>query len=363
MAYRNIGIYRGSDTIRYHLGLFKTHTPNEWCVYDDLGHFLNSEHPANIGFVHFPYPFDSTVKQLLDCLRNRCDHVFVIVSELHNVTCEFIQQNDHANVSYYICGQLNFSLEHAEVHEFYDWFETSSHFYKNYLPEILGRIRHTEVKLESFDILLGRKKLHRDTVYNFVKENLRPEQYLMTYFNRHDTDFDSGTNMWSWEQPGLKFVDTPKWTVDRIEYFGHRMSLSQVIPIDIYNRSNYSVIAETNYDNSYSFFTEKTAKPIIARRLFIMFAGQYYLRNLRNLGFQTFDGIIDESYDKEPDNNFRWQAACEQLRLLSKQDPEKILKKIQPVVDHNFNIMMTTDWMHSYITQLEADVDKILQRT
>jgi hypothetical protein len=75
------------------------------------------------------------------------------------------------------------------------------------------------------------------------------------------------------------------------------MSLSQVIPLSIYNQTAYSVVAETNYDNNYIFNTEKIVKPILARRLFLVVSGQHYLRNLRSLGFKTFDGIIDETYD------------------------------------------------------------------
>lgn len=362
MAYRNIGIYRDSETIRYHLDHFTQHTPNQWAVADDLGHFLNSENPVNIGFLHLPFPFSADTQNKLDTLRNKCDHVFVIGSELHNVTCDFIRANDYNNITYYLCGRLNFELVNASVGEYYDWFETSRYFYKTYLPEILGRIKHQQPKPAGFDILLGRKKLHRDQVFNFVKNNLRVEDYVMTYFNEHQISFDTGHDQWRWEETGLRFIDTPKWTVDRVEYFGHRMSLSQVIPIEIYNQTNYSVIAETNFNKNYSFYTEKTSKPIIARRLFVMFGGQHYLRNLRELGFQTFGSVIDESYDDIENDIARWQAACEQVKYLCQQDSAEILAKIQPVVDHNFNVMMNTDWHLNFVRDLESRVDKLVQQ-
>ena len=363
MSYRNIGIYRDSETIRYHLDHFTHHTPNEWAVYDDLGHFLNSDNPVNLAFLHLPFPFTLDTQAKLDQLREKCDHVFAVGSELHNVTCDFIKRNDYANITYYICGQLNFDLEHASIGHYYDWFDTSRYFYKTYLPEILTRIKHSEPKSAGFDILLGRKKLHRDQVYKFVKNNLRIEEYVMTYFNEYQISFDTGHDQWRWEEPGLRFIDTPKWTVDRVEYFGHRMSLSQIIPIGIYNQTNYSVIAETNYNKDYSFYTEKTSKPIIARRLFVMFGGQYYLRNLRKLGFKTFDNVIDESYDEIDNDIIRWAEACKQIQYLCQQDPAEILKKIQPIVDHNFNVMMTTDWHLDFVKDLELKVDKILQQT
>ena len=360
MAFRNIGIYRDSETVRYHLGHFKNHTPNEWAIYDDLGHFFNSGHPINIGSIHLPYPFDSEQTQTkLDKLREFCDHVFVVGSELHDITATFIKNNDYQNVSYHICGELNFDLANAKVGYFMDWFETSRFFYRDYLPEIMQRFT-TNPHDRKFDILLGRKKLHRDYVYDYVSNSIGPGQYIMSYFNDTNTNFSGGDSKWLWEQSGLKFDKPPEWTVESVNYYGHRMSLSQVIPLNIYNQTCYTIIAETNFSDEYSFYTEKTAKPIIAKRPFIMFAGRHYMRNLRKLGFKTFDGIINESYDEISDSLFRWGAAAEQIKWLTMQDPSMILEKAKPIVEHNFNVMMSKGWLNDYINDLESIIDKIV---
>jgi hypothetical protein len=362
MAFRNIGVYRDSETIRYHLGHFKKHTPNEWAYYDDLGHFLNSGHPINFGVIHIPYPFDTaSCAEKLSKLRNHCDHVFLVGCELHQSIADFIKDNDFNDVSYFICGKLNFELQHATVGQYMDWFETSRYFYRDYLPEILSRLKTGE-KERYFDILLGRKKKHRDAVYNFASKSLRDGQYEMTYFNdHHNPDFNDAAK-WFWESEGLQCMKSPEWTVEMVTYFGHRMSLSQVIPITVYNKTYYSVIAETNYENGYSFFTEKTAKPIIAKRLFIMFAGQHYLRNLRSMGFKTFDGIIDESYDEIADESTRWEMATTQLKWLTTQDPSIILEKIKPIVDHNFKVMMEHPWLTDYTDNMEMIMSSVLDR-
>jgi hypothetical protein len=360
MAFRNIGVFRdNSGTIKYYLDLFEKYTPNEWAVYDDLSHFMNSSHPKNLGFLHLPYPFVASTQAKLDEIYDRCDHVFVISTELHDPIKDFIINNDRPRITYYVCGHVNQPLQHAVVKQYLDWFETSRFFYRDYLPEMLQRINYQTPKESHFDILLGRKKLHRDHVYKFVKENLRAENRILTYFNEHEIDFATGNEQWIWEDRGMQFENTPQWTVDFVRYYGHRMSISQVIPIMLYNQSAYSVVAETNFDNAYSFYTEKTAKPIIARRLFVMFAGKHYLRNLHKLGFKTFHGIIDESYDNISDNNARWAAACEQIAWLCKQDQAEILAKIQPIVEHNFSVMMTTDWQKDFIRDLEALVQQI----
>jgi len=132
------------------------------------------------------------------------------------------------------------------------------------------------------------------------------------------------------------------------------MSLSQVVPISIYNQTAYSVVAETNSDNHYSFCTEKIVKPILAERLFVVFSGQYYLRNLQSLGFRTFDGIIDESYDSVEDYDLRFKLACEQIKYLCEQSQEEVLAKIRSVTEHNKQVMLETDWYGNFSKELRA---------
>jgi hypothetical protein len=132
------------------------------------------------------------------------------------------------------------------------------------------------------------------------------------------------------------------------------MTLSQIIPTNIYNQTAYTVVTETNAFNHFNFYTEKIVKPIIAERLFIVFAGQHYLRNLRSLGFKTFDGIVDETYDSIADNDQRFKLACEQITYLINQSQEEILAKIRSITEHNKRVMLTTDWYEDFARELQA---------
>jgi hypothetical protein len=290
------------------------------------------------------------VKQLVE----HCDHVFITCTELHPGTVNFIHEHDHKRITYYICGQLNFDLQHSQVHVFMDWFETTTYFYRHWLPEILHRLQPHAEKPQSFDILLGRPKQHRDFVFQQAQH--QAADHVLTYFNNGQLNL----NLWQWEQHGVR-VDRPiEWTVQPVQYYGHPISVSQIIPFTIYNQTAYTVIAETCWQNHFSFYTEKTAKPIIARRLFVMFAGRGYLANLRRLGFQTFDSVIDESYDLETDDYVRWRQAWAQVEWLKSQPQAKILEQIRPIVEHNFGVMMTTNWYQTFSSQLEQDFARIV---
>lgn len=355
MQYPQVGVYYDSDTIRYQFSLFKNFKPLTDCViYTNQEDFVSSTAKKKLAVLHSPYPFKTTnfrdhVLHLKDC----CEHVFVVVTELHPEVAEFIRSTDFDNITYYICGLLNFELQRAQVKQFMDWFETSTYFYRHWLPEILTRLHPYETKYRAFDILLGRKKLHRDELYQHAQKN--PGVGIVTYFNDHNTKLDNDPMTWIWEHTGVKVTQTPEWTVDRVQYYGHPMSLSQIIPINVYNQTAYSVVAETCFHDDFAFYTEKTAKPIIGRRLFVMFAGRHYLANLRRLGFKTFGSIIDETYDNEPDALIRWQMAWEQMVWLSEQPQSEILEKIRPIVEHNFTHIMTTNWANDFRDCFEQD--------
>ena len=107
-------------------------------------------------------------------------------------------------------------------------------------------------------------------------------------------------------------------------------------------------MAETTTENKYSFYNEKVAKPIIASRPFVAFAGQHYLSNLRHLGFKTFESVVDQSYDAIADMRQRMTAAWAQVEWLCAQDPAHIYGELYDVLQHNHEHFLTTDW-HSAI--------------
>ena len=302
---------------------------------------------------HLPYPLsaDLNFKDKLNRAVKLGQWVAILGSELHPETVEFIKQHQHPKITYFLCGFIN----NLESTLWMDWLHRSSEFYKKN-PQVLDQLNPYTTKLKMFDILLGRQKTHRSTVYNFIKERNLDDHVIMTYLKGNDnipiqSQDQSG---WLWEPGIIQLNNEFQWTVTSVRYQGKSMSLSQVVPISIYNQTAYSVVAETNYDNHYSFYTEKIVKPILAERLFIIFSGQHYLHNLRILGFKTFDGIIDESYDSIADNAQRFKLACEQIQYLINQPQEEILAKIRPITEHNKQVMLETDWYGGFSKELQA---------
>ena len=344
MAVSTTGVFVTQDTdalFYYHFN--KCNLANSIKVYNDFTAFKNGRHNHKIACLQMPYPvraeFDTLVNDLAECT----DHVLILMSELHDRTVEIVQRHDDIKVSYFICGDFNFGLGNSPVHKFYDWFTTTVHFYKHVRPTTLDVLAPYTTKQYYFDALLGRKKTHRDYAADYINRQVN----LVTYLGDINCNFGD-PDKWIWENDGL-VIDRPvEWTVDRLPYYGHKMSISQIVPLRIYNQTAYTLVAETNFSNHYSFYTEKSVKPILARRLFVTLGGQYQLRNLRQLGFRTFGNVIDESYDSVEANVDRFKLAMDQVEYLAAQPQEEILAKIKPICEHNFNLMLSTDWYDVY---------------
>ena len=68
---------------------------------------------------------------------------------------------------------------------------------------------------------------------------------------------------------------------------------------NVWNRYQIEVVSETDSISNF-WFTEKTANCLATGKPFVLVSGQYSLHRLREMGFVTFNSILDESYDTEP---------------------------------------------------------------
>ena len=351
-----VSIYTPEPSARvfqFHINQITGRTSNEWTYYHDAELFNTAARGKRIACFQIPYPWDPLIEDQINEVYDRADCILIIGSELHAKTVEFVKKFDLKKITYFLCGYLHWKMINSEVHKFLDWFTTSAFFYKHVRPSTLYELKSYEPKPLMFDALLGRKKPHRDLAYNFIQANSLLDKGVTTYINAHRAKLDrADSDSWRWESAGIADLDFQieniEFTVDRVDYYGYNMSLSQIMPIDIYNRTAYSLVCKTNFDNEFVFLTEKTVKPILARRLFITLGNRFHLAALRRLGFKTFNGIIDESYDNIENPTERHTAALEQLKWLCDQDQSKIIEQIKEITDHNYNLMMTNDWYNLF---------------
>jgi hypothetical protein len=99
-----------------------------------------------------------------------------------------------------------------------------------------------------------------------------------------------------------------------------------------YNRFGIELVAETMTIGETFYPTEKTTRPIIARKPFVTYATKDFLKDLKKMGFKTFDSIWDESYDQF-EGPQRWSRMKQTLQYII-EHPD-ILSQCQPIVEHN----------------------------
>jgi len=193
-----------------------------------------------------------------------------------------------------------------------------------------------------WECLLGSRRDHRDFVMLSFQQSGLLEQSIVNYRNIFMGSMDHKVRLDVQQKfPGIEmqypYVSPnldPAWEVR-----GGKLdnTISSEVPWEIWNRCYYSIIIETLGDGNCFLAAEKIGKCVLARRLFVHFGASGWLTNLRTMGFETFGGVLDESYDSVANRVQRWSQAFEQVKALSKQNPQHILQKVRPILDHNHN--------------------------
>jgi hypothetical protein len=108
-----------------------------------------------------------------------------------------------------------------------------------------------------------------------------------------------------------------------------------------YPRFNVELVCET-YTLGKTFFpTEKTVRPMVGNRPFVVYGPKNYLNNLQQRGFQTFGNVWDESYDRL-EGPQRWQAIqqlIDHLVAMSSAEWAQIIHQCKQITKHNRTVV------------------------
>jgi hypothetical protein len=130
-----------------------------------------------------------------------------------------------------------------------------------------------------------------------------------------------------------------------------------------YANTQFEVVLETLFDDVRIQLTEKTLRPIACGHPFILASTPGSLQYLRNYGFRTFDGIIDESYDLVQDPVDRLVAITTAMTEITKWSPEQQQinrEKIKKIVQHNKQHFFSTEFFQLIIGELRYNLKSAL---
>jgi len=131
-------------------------------------------------------------------------------------------------------------------------------------------------------------------------------------------------------------------------------SFSAEYSTDDYNQCWFDVVLETLFDDQRLHLTEKILRPIACGKPFILAGTQGSLKYLHSYGFKTFDGIINEDYDSEPDPIKRLSMIVDEMRIISNMHPsekQQLHIKMQCILDHNRTRFFSDDFAKHIIIE------------
>lgn len=142
----------------------------------------------------------------------------------------------------------------------------------------------------------------------------------------------------------------------------YRSDQPDVYGMKIYQQVAMDVVTETVYHYPYPYFSEKTYRPMINRRMFIVLAPAGVLAQLHRLGFETWGDLVDQSYDQIADPEARLlavAAAVEQFCSLPLSQIQHYMQQNCWKFDHNHARVRSL--AHTTLCSVQHQLDRYMQ--
>jgi|LWDU01.1.fsa_nt_gi hypothetical protein len=212
--------------------------------------------------------------------------------------------------------------------DFYSFNNTSKF---TYYPDDFAKSSKLDKKT-LLKMYINSRGYYRQFKYCSHNNNIKDHRVELLLFLIKENLLDSGITTWfAGNEPieqGVNKLDLTKFNsdgsgvVDHTEKYGKEVidiahdlipnsydykvdGLQDFLNVLPYFNSYFNIITETSWGPNYDFvkpqkihITEKIWKPISTFQPFILISTKNNLKKLREWGFRTFDGFIDESYDE-----------------------------------------------------------------
>ena len=215
--------------------------------------------------------------------------------------------------------------------------------YENFLPKILDYNENVKaiekywnnystLRPYKFLFLNGRSRVHR----RHMLERLSPvlDQALWTNLDLASGPIKLLDSKYEFSKFNIN-IDTASIAWAKSALFGSDIWGDVYIEANPYIDTYFSLVSETVHRVPYSFRTEKIWKPVAIGHPFVIIANQGYYRDLHNLGFKTFDYLIDESFAQIENNTDRMERVAQVVEDLCQQDLAIFLKECYNVCKYN----------------------------
>jgi hypothetical protein len=345
-----------------------THSPNDWCGYTDLGKQYDPymlERKSVFAYL--------SEKQLSAMRKKKC---FLLLDQSHegyhtNWLFDWFsdcctQYNVSPTQIIYVTGNLGVIEEYAnwcnehpdkehmcvipniQFEEFiYDTAEKQVEIIPTSDKQIEYKIQNIN-NIKIYNAFQKRSRPHRIWLFSKLYENnlidhginsMNAFSYRNSYYEGKMLDVELYNSV-------IKLLPMyPRTDLDDNFKDGFQGPLGGLFERDLNHQATLdswvSVISEASFAENTCFISEKTFKPIATRHPFIMYGNKHSLQYLRTLGYKTFDGFIDESYD-DLESWERLDAIIKILKDIRDMPDEKKIQwfsSMKDILDHNFKVL------------------------
>ena len=128
-----------------------------------------------------------------------------------------------------------------------------------------------------------------------------------------------------------------------------------------YQTTEVEVVLETLFDDDRLHLTEKILRPIACGHPFMLVATHGSLEYLRSYGFETFDQLIDESYDAIEDPAERLQAIVREMKRIAALPTDikvQLYKQMRTVAKRNQQLFFSKAWENKIVDEFKTNIDQ-----
>jgi len=192
-------------------------------------------------------------------------------------------------------------------------------------------------KQYNFVSTTGTVRPERDKIIQQVVKNMNYDNFIYRYSGE-----DFGQPSKQYDIVNFELGDFDAYTPIIQEYYH---SVSQTLPIDMYNQCYFNLCVETDcdWDKNEFFVTEKTVKCLISGIPFVSVNHPHFLKGLHDHGFRTYNTVWDESYDDELDYEKRLDKISQLVNHLGTINWSSIKSKLEDIASHNMKNLTTLD--------------------
>ena len=125
-----------------------------------------------------------------------------------------------------------------------------------------------------------------------------------------------------------------------------------------YQSTAIEIVLETVFDDTRWHLTEKTLRPIACGQPFMLCATPGSLRYIREYGFETFDGLIDESYDDVVDAQARLHSIINEMQRIQQlpaDQQHRLHSQLAEISRRNQQRFFSTEFQQQVIQELQQN--------